>query len=71
MPCWDMKIFADVGNLLTMSVSTMLLKDSGSIHTIHSQEQHNNTPYKRFTRWNWISVRSHQMLLAHFLPNDL
>ena len=33
----------------------------------------NNTttfPYKRLTCWNWISVRSHQMSLTHFLPND-
>ena len=41
------KTFANVGNLLTMSVSAGLSKDSGYIHLIHtiqSQEQHNNTP---------------------------
>ena len=51
----DAKIFADVGNLLTMSVSAELPKDYGSmhlIHTIQSQEQHKNTPYKRLTLWN-------------------
>ena len=43
----DRKPFADLGNLLTTSVSAGLSKDSGSIHlilTIDSQEQHNNTP---------------------------
>ena len=57
------KTFTDVGDLLTMSFSAGLSKYSGSIHSIHtiqSQEQHNNIPYKRPTRW-----------LAHFLPNDL
>ena len=68
----DTKPFADVGNLTT-SVSAGLSKDSGSIHFIHtiqSQEQHNNTPYKRVARWNWISVRYHQMSFAHFLLSD-
>ena len=41
------------------------------IHTIQSQEQHNNIPFKRLARWNSISVRSHQMSLAHFHPNTL
>ena len=68
------KTFAEVGYLLTTLFSVWLSKDSRSIHSIHtiqSQEQHNNAPYKRLTRWKWISVRSHQMSLAHFLPNDL
>ena len=30
-----------------------------------------NTPYKRITFWNWISVRFHQISLTHFLLNDL
>ena len=34
-------------------------------HTIH-----NNTPYKRLTGWNWISVCPYQILFTHFLPND-
>ena len=41
------KTFRDVGDLLTMSFSAGLSKDSGSIHsinTIQRQEQHNNTP---------------------------
>ena len=49
------KTFADIGNLLTTSVSAGLIKYRDSIHlmhTIQSQEQHNNTPNKRFTRWN-------------------
>ena len=47
----DTNTFADVGNLLTMSISARLSKDSGSthlIHTIQSPEHHNNslqTPY--------------------------
>ena len=43
------KTFANVGNLLTTSISAWLSNDSDSIHLIHtmqSQEQHNNTPYK-------------------------
>ena len=70
----DTKTFADVGNLPTTSVSAGLSRDSGSVHLIHTiqiHEQRNSTPYKHLTRWNWISVRSHQMSLAHFLPNDL
>ena len=42
------KTFADVGDLLTTSVSAWLSKDSGFIHLIHmiqSQEQHNSIPY--------------------------
>ena len=45
----DTKTFADVGNLLTTSVSAGLSNGSGSIHLIHAiqnQEQHNNTPNK-------------------------
>ena len=42
------KIFEVVGNPLTTSISG-LSKDSGSVHTIQSQDQHNNislpTPY--------------------------
>ena len=44
----DTKTFSEVRDLLTMSFSTGLPKDSGSIHSIHTiqrQEQHNNTPY--------------------------
>ena len=41
----DTETFANVGNLLTTSLSSGLSKDSGSIHlihTIHNQEQHCN-----------------------------
>ena len=31
----DSKTFADIGNLLTISVSAGLSKDSGSVHLIH------------------------------------
>ena len=34
------KTFADVGNLLTTLVSAGLLKDSGSIHLIHTIQSH-------------------------------
>ena len=64
---------ADVRNVTT-SVPAGLSKDSGSIHLIHTiknHEQHNNIPYKRLKRWNWISSRSHHMSLAHFPSNDL
>ena len=70
----EYKIFADVGNLLTTSFSAGMSKNSGSIHLLHtiqSPGQPNNTPFKRFTIWNWFSVRSHQISLAHFLTNDL
>ena len=65
------KTYADIGELLTTPVSVGLSKDGSSIHMTQSQEQHNNTPYKCLTRWKWISVHSHQMSLAHLLPNGL
>ena len=49
------KTFGEVGNLLTTSVSARLSNDSDSMHLIHtkqSQEQYNNTPYKRLTCWS-------------------
>ena len=49
--------------LLFVTLSLILLKNQ--------HKGKNNTPYKLLTRWNWISVHSHQMSLAHFLPNIL
>ena len=55
----DKETFAVVGNLLTMPVSAGLKTEVYTlIHMIESEEQHYNTPYKRYTRWKWILIRS-------------
>ena len=55
-----------VGNLLTTLVSVLLSNDSGSILLNTRYKAKNNTitfPYKRFTLWNFISIRSQQVAL--------
>ena len=39
----DTKSFADVGNLLTTSISAGLSKDSDFIHLIHTTQSQDNT----------------------------
>ena len=64
------KIFSDVGNNLTTSVSAGLSKDSGSIHLIHkiqSQEQHSLQILYTLE----LNLGPFPPDVTHFFPNDL
>ena len=65
----DTKTFADVGKLLSTSVSAGQSKESGFIHLIHaiqSQEQNNNTSYTLE-----MDLGPFPTDADHFLPNGL